>query len=105
MIRQYIISMLLQLIAHFSFAILGILLQVPIVILMGPNHDELQDLIFLDSVGKEVLSCMHFEFVHEDTSKLASFLLTEFWIMQDCANLLIKNLLFLFSKSLGSLRE
>ncbi len=58
----------LELIVHSLFTVPGVFLQSSVVIFMRPNHYKLQDLIFLNAVGKEVLCSMYFEFVHENAS-------------------------------------
>lgn len=60
---------------------------------MRSDHDEFQNLVFFDSVGKKVLSSMYFEFMYEDSSQLTTFFLTDFRVIQDNMNLPIKNLL------------
>ena len=72
--------------------------QVSIIIFVRTNHYQLE-IITDESIRKKILYGVYLEFVDKDTSESTLFLLSDRWVCNDLANLIVENPFFLFSKS------
>jgi hypothetical protein len=70
---------------------------------MWANHDQFECVGIFEAISQEILSCLDFEFVNEDTVQLTPFLLTDPWIVGYLPDLLVQDPLLLFPEASDSL--